>query len=283
MDFRDRVVVVTGASSGIGWVTAEAFAARGARVVAVARREANLERLIEACRVRSPGSSFLSGDLGVRSFAEHVIDDTFAKYGRIDVLVNNAAMTKHKQLWHLSADEAERVMQVNFLSCVWTTFAALPHMLLAGTGTIVNVSSFAAELVPPRETLYGASKAALHAFTRGLWNDLDGSNVHAALVIPGAIDTEIWGKGEEPFAFQGKKAPPELVSAAIFEVIEKRRHEVTVPRRRLDLNAARALRRLWPSLMRSALRRMDPVPPEVIERARERARQGRRLGDLREP
>ena len=165
----------------------------------------------------------------MRSFAEHVIDDTLAKHGRIDVLVNNAAISKHKQLWHLSADEAERVMQVNFLSCVWTTFAALPHMLLAGGGTIVNVSSFAAELVPPRETLYGASKAALHAFTRGLWNDLDGSNVHAALVIPGAIDTEIWDKEDEPVAFKGKKAPPQLVTAAIFEAIEKRRHEITVP------------------------------------------------------
>jgi len=283
MDFRDRVVVVTGASSGIGWVTAEAFAARGARVVAVARREENLKRLIEGCRASSPGSAYLSGDLGVRAFAEHVIDDTLAKYGRIDVLVNNAAISKHKQLWHMSADEAERVMEVNFLSCVWTTFAALPHMLLANTGTIVNVSSFAAELVPPRETMYGASKAALHAFTRGLWNDLHGSNVHAALVIPGAIDTEIWDKEEEPVAFKGKKAPPQMVTAAIFEAIEKQRHEITVPKRRLDLNAARALRRLWPSLMRTALRRMDPVPPEVVERARERARKGKRLGDLREP
>jgi len=282
MDFRDRVVIVTGASSGIGWVTAEAFAARGARVIAVARRGKNLEKLIEGCRASSPGSSFLCGDLGERSFAEHVIDDTLAKHGRLDVLVNNAAISKHKQLWHMSADEAERVMEVNFLSCVWTTLAALPHMLLAGAGTIVNVSSIAAEVVPPRETMYGASKAALHAFTRGLWNDLEGANVHAALVIPGAIDTEIWDKGGEPVAFKGKKAPPELVTAAIFEVIERRRHEITVPRRRFDLNAARALRRLWPSLLRRAMRRMDPVPIEVVERARERARLGRRIGDLDE-
>ena len=283
MDFRDRVVVVTGASSGIGWVTAEAFAARGARVIAVARREENLKRLIEACRTSSPGSAYLSGDLGVRAFAEHVIDDTLARYGRIDVLVNNAAISKHKQIWHMSADEAERVMEVNFLSCVWTTFAALPHMLLADTGTIVNVSSFAAEVVPPRETIYGASKAALHAFTRGLGNDLHGSNVHAALVIPGAIDTEIWDKEDEPVAFKGKKAPPQIVTAAIFEAIEKQRHEITVPKRRLDLNTARLLRRLWPSILRTAMRRMDPVAPEIVDRARERARKGKRLGDLREP
>ena len=280
MDFRDRVVIVTGASSGIGWVTAEAFAARGARVVAVARREENLKRLIEVCRASSPESSYLAGDLGERAFAERVIDDTIKMSGRIDVLVNNAAITKHKQIWHLSADEVERVMNVNFLSCVWTTLAVLPHMLLAGSGTIVNVSSFAAEVVPPREAAYGASKAALHAFTEGLWNDLEGSNLHAALVIPGAIDTEIWEKGDEPLAYRGRKAPARVVTEAIFEAIEKRRYEITAPRRRLDLNAARVLRRLWPAVLRAGMRRMDPVPFEVVERARERARQGWRLGKL---
>jgi short-subunit dehydrogenase len=280
MDPKDRVVIVTGASSGIGWVTAQAFAERGAVVVAVARREESLKRLVEICRRRSPASSHLAGDLGVRSFAERVVDDTIAKHGRIDVLVNNAAIPKHKQVWHLSADEVERVMSVNFLSCVWTTLAALPHMLAAGSGTIVNVSSFAAEVVPPREAAYGASKAAMHAFTQGLWNDLEGSNLHAALVIPGAIDTEIWEKGDEPLAYRGRKAKPELVADAILEAVEKRRHEITVPRRRLDLNAARVLRRLWPAALRAGMRRMDPVPAEVVERARERARRGWRLGKL---
>jgi short-subunit dehydrogenase len=281
MDFRDRVVIVTGASSGIGRATAEAFAARGARVVAVARREENLKRLIEGCRTRSPQSSYLAGDLGERAFAEHVVDDTIARHQRIDVLVNNAAITKHKQIWHLSPDEVERVMSVNFLACVWTTLAALPHMLLAGTGTIVNVSSFAAEVAPPREAVYAASKAAMHAFTQGLWNDLQGSNLHAALVIPGAIDTEIWGKQEEPAgAYRGRKASPQVVSDAIFEAIEKRRHEITAPKRRLDLNTARLLRRFWPAMLRAGMRRMDPVPAEVVERARERARRGWRLGRL---
>ena len=77
----------------------------------MARREENLKRLIEVCRASSPASAYLAGDLGVRSFAEHVVDDTIAKHGRIDVLVNNAAITKHKQIWHLSADEVERVME----------------------------------------------------------------------------------------------------------------------------------------------------------------------------
>jgi len=278
MDFRDQVVVVTGASSGIGWVTARAFAERGAVVVAVARRQERLERLLELCRESSPRSEYRAGDLGVRAFAEQVIDETATRHGRIDVLVNNAAITKHKQIYHTSVDEAERVMRVNFLSCVWTSFAAIPYMLRQDGGTIVNVSSFAGRIVPPREALYAASKAAVNAFTEGLWNELEGSKIHAALVIPGAIDTEIWDKLDEAPAFQGRKAPPEVVTDAIFEAIEKRRREITVPKRKLDLMAARLLRFVAPGLLRLGMRRMDPVPAEVIERARGSARRGERLG-----
>ena len=134
------------------------------------------------------------------------------------------------------------------------------------------MSSFAAEVVPPREAVYGASKAALHAFTQGLWNDLEGSNLHAALVIPGAIDTEIWEKQDEPAgAYRGRKAPPQVVTDAIFEAIEKRRHEITAPRRRLDLNTARVLRRL---LARGAARGHAPDGPGSRRGGRARARAG---------
>jgi short-subunit dehydrogenase len=159
---------------------------------------------------------------------------------------------------------------VNFRACVLTTLAAIPHMLRAGEGAVVNVSSFAGRVVPPRETVYAASKAALDAFTEGLWLDLEGSGVHAALVIPGAIDTEIWTKLDEPPAFRGAKAPPELVAEAILEAVAKRRLEITVPRK-LDLMAARLLRFAAPSLLRLGMRRMDPVPQGAIAAARRRA------------
>jgi short-subunit dehydrogenase len=282
VDWRGRVVVVTGASSGIGRVTARAFAGHGSRVVAVARREPLLATLVEECRADSPESCHLAGDLGTRAFSEHVIDETVRRFGRIDVLVNNAAITKHKQIYHLAAEEAERVMAVNFLSCVWTTLAAIPYMLERGGGSIVNVSSFAGRVVPPREAVYGASKAAMSAFTEGLWHDLEGSGVFASLVTVGAIDTEIWQKQEEPARYRIAKAPPEVVTDAIFEAVEKRRFEVQAPRRRIELWAARWLRLAAPALLRTGMRRLDPVPPEVVERARERARRGRRLGDLSE-
>jgi short-subunit dehydrogenase len=271
VDYRGKVAVVTGASSGIGWEAARAFARRGAVVVAVARREERLRELVEECRRDSPVSSYLAGDLADAKFAEGVIADTVARHGGLDVLVNNAALTKHKQVYHLSAAEVEHVTRVNFLSAVWTTLAAIPPMLTRGGGFIVNVSSFAAKVAPPREAVYAATKAALSAFTEGLWLDLAGSNIHAALVVPGAIDTEIWGKQEEPARYAGPKHPPALVVDAIFEAIEKRRHELTVPRRNLALVTARLLRLIAPALLRRGMARFDPVPAEVIERARARA------------
>ncbi len=274
MDLAGRVAVVTGASSGIGYVTARALAERGVTVVAVARREENLKRLVEECRRHTEDSDYRAGDLGDRAFAESVIADTAARFSRLDVLVNNHGISKHKQIYHVSADEAEEVLRVNFLSCVWTTFAAIPHMLAGGEGAIVNVSSFSAVVTPPRETVYAASKAALSSFTEGLAGDLEGSNIHAALVIPGAIDTEIWEKTDEPVAFRGRKAPPEIVADAVLEAIEKRRREITVPRRKPDLVIARLLRFAFPSLLWAGLRRFDPVPKDVIERARDRARAG---------
>lgn len=280
MDFRDKVAIVTGASSGIGRETALALARRGCTVVAVARREKLLATLIEQCRVDAPDSEYLVGDLGEQRFSERCVDQTAERFSRLDLLVNNAGMPLHKQIYHTSAQEVARVMDVNFMSCVWCTFAAIPHMLKAGGGVVVNVSSFAAVVAPPREAVYAASKAAMDAFTAGLWSDLYGSGIHVGLVTPGAIDTEIWDKEAEPVAFDGKKFPASVVVDGIFEVIEKGRREVTAPKRNPGLVAARWLRRLAPALLLAGMRRMEPVPKAVVDAARERSRAGRRLGDL---
>jgi short-subunit dehydrogenase len=282
MHHNGKVIIVTGASSGIGRETARAFAQRRAIVVAVARREPLLRELIDECQATSPQSTYLAGDLGERAFAEHIVNDTAARFGRLDVLVNNAAISKHKQIYHTTAEEADQVMRVNFMSCVWTTFAAIPHMLRQGEGTIVNISSFAAKVTPPREPLYAASKAAMNSFSEGLWNDLAGSNIHVAVINPGAIDTEIWDKEDEPIPSPGKKHPPSVVVNAIFEAIEKRRHEIMAPKRDPQLIAARFLRLVFPRVLRLGMARHEPVPLEIVEKARARAAKGKRLGDLSE-
>ncbi len=280
VDYRRKVVIVTGASSGIGYVTAKAFAQRGSTVIAVARREPLLQKLIAECAAHAPQSEYLVGDLGDRAVAERVVEHTLSKHGKLDVLINNAAISKHKQIYHTSADEADYVMRVNFMSCVWTTFTAIPHMLRLGGGTIINISSFAAKVAPPREALYAASKAAMNSFSEGLWNDLKGSNIHVALINPGPIDTEIWLKEDEPPAYHGKKYPPELVTAAIFEAIDKRRFEMTIPKRNPMLMTARLLRLVAPGVLRLGMAKTEPVPYDVIEQARGRAQAGKKLGDI---
>ena len=273
-EWRGRVVVVTGASSGIGRETALACARRGAIVVAVARRQALLEELVAACREHSPACGYLAGDLGERAFAERIVDETAALHGRVDVLVNNAAIPCHKSIYDVSVEEAERVMRVNFFSCLWTTFAAIPHMLRGGGGHVVNVSSFATKVVPTYETLYVASKFAMNGFSEGLWNDLAGSNIHVSLVHPGPIETEIWGKLERASGYRGRLYPPAVVVDGILAAIEKRTPEVVVPRRAPLLVLGRLVRLLAPGLARAGAARMDPVRQDGVERARERAARG---------
>lgn len=282
MTYDGKVVLLTGASSGIGYVTAQAFARRKATVVAVARREDRLRQLLDECRADSPQSAYIAGDLQRRDFAEHIVDETMRRHGRIDILINNAGVALHKQIYHMATQEAERVMAINFMACVWTTMAAIPHMLHAGGGTIVNVSSFAAKVAPPREAIYAASKAALNSFSEGLWNDLRGSSIHVALINPGPIDTEIWEKDHEPGAYDGRKYPPRIIADAIFEAIERKRHEMTVPKRNPALVTARFLRLFLPSALRFGMSKAEPIPEDVINRARSRAAKGKRLGDLSE-
>jgi len=284
MDFRAKVAVVTGASSGIGRLTALSLAQAGATVVATARRDNLLQEVSAACREHTLDSCHIAGDLGEKAFAEKLVEETVERFGRIDILVNNAAVPMHRSIYEISAAEAEEVLRINFLSCLWTSFAAIPYMLLQSEsseegGVIVNVSSFAATVCPTHETIYAASKGAMNSFTRGLWNDLAGSGIHCALVIPGPIDTEIWDKFEDANAYKGTKYPAQLVADEILTSIRERRFEVTVPRRNPQLVTARLLATLIPSLIRKGVARMNPVAPQLVRAARVRARAGRRMGE----
>jgi len=120
----------------------------------------------------------------------------------------------------------------------------------------------------------------MNGFTRGLWNDLAGSGIHCALVIPGPIDTEIWDKFEDEGAYNGRKYPAQLVADEILTSIAERRFEVTVPRRNPSLVTARILATLLPAVIRKGVARMNPVPARLVRAARLRAGEGARMGRL---
>jgi short-subunit dehydrogenase len=226
MKIEGAVAVVTGASSGIGAATALELSRRGATVVVTARRVDELERTAEACRAFAPSSLAVAADLAMPGEGERVVSRAVAALGRVDIVVNNAGISLHRSGLETTAAEVEQLMQVNFLSAVRTTMAALPGMVERGRGSVVNVTSVAGYLPNPRESAYGASKAALSRWSHGLAIDLHGAGVHVGVLSPGPIDTPIWDTD-----YRGRKYPPELVARAIATMIDKGIAHMTVPRR----------------------------------------------------
>jgi NAD(P)-dependent dehydrogenase (short-subunit alcohol dehydrogenase family) len=269
MDYAERVAIVTGASSGIGRQTALDFAGRGCRIVISARRGELLRETAAACEAAGAQVEAMTGDLAERAFAESMVERALARFGRVDMLVNNAGIPKHKQFYDVTPEDVEDTMGVNFMAPAYLTLACLPAMLRQGEGYVVNISSAAGRMPPPRESVYAASKYALTGFSEGLALDLAGSGIHVGVIHVGPIDTEIWGKTETETAYKGKRYPPSLISNAVFTCIEQRRHEMTVPR---SLTLPYWIKVLLPGLFRWGTARFDPVAPEVIEDAREKAR-----------
>ena len=229
MQISGRVAIVTGASSGIGAAVAVDLARRGARVVAVARREDKLAETVDACRAHSPESVAHPADVSDRDACEGVVKTTDSLFGRIDVLVNNAGISIHKNAARTTVDEIERVMAVNFFGAVNLTMAALPGMIERGGGSVVNVTSVAGYVPNAGESAYGASKAALSRWSHGLAVDLDRTGVHVGVLSPGPIDTEIWSLDEE-LTYDGKLYPPQVVADGVAKMVEKRLTHLTVPR-----------------------------------------------------
>jgi len=230
MEIRGRVAVVTGASSGIGATVAADLARRGATVVAVARHKEKLDEIVDACRTTSPKSTACAADISTRAECERVIRTVEQDLGRVDVLVNNAGISIHRNAARTTADDVETLMAVNFFAPVYLTTAALPGMLERKQGAVINITSVAGYVPNPGEAAYGAAKAALNLWTHGLAVDLHDTGVQCTVVSPGPIDTEIWSLDEE-LSYTGKLYPPQVVADAVADAVDKGWVHRTVPRR----------------------------------------------------
>ena len=253
MSFGERVAIVTGASSGIGAAVAVDLARRGARVVAVARRQDRLAAVVESCRAHSPESVAHPADVSSREACEEIVRSTESRFGRVDVVVNNAGISVHKDAARTTVNDIERVMAVNFFGPVFLTMAALPGMLDRRSGAIVNVTSVAGYVPNPGESAYGASKAALSRWSHGLAVDLHGTGVRVGVLSPGPIQTEIWSLDEQ-LSYRGKLYPPEVVAAGVARMLDRGLTHLTVPRR---YGAVGALYPLLGRPMRWGMRRYE--------------------------
>jgi short-subunit dehydrogenase len=225
-----RTALVTGASSGIGAATARLFAAGGTTVALVARRADRLEEVLGDCLAAAPGSRAFPADLSDPTRAGKVAREIWDEVGPLDVIVNNAGIPMRRSAARLTLAEVERVMTVNYFSPVAITLALLPRMLERGSGTIVNVSSLGGRLGIVNEAAYSGSKFALAGWSESLAADLLGSGVSVRLVLPGAIDTEIWDQPDnDPPDYTGPLVPPEEVAAGIVAAVESAQFEHYLP------------------------------------------------------
>jgi short-subunit dehydrogenase len=225
-----RVVIVTGASSGIGAALARELARRGTTVALVARRADRLDEVLADCRRRAPDSRAYPADLadpeGAAALARRIWDD----FDGVDVLVNNAGIPLRRPVQRVTLAEVEKAMRVNYFSPVAMTLALLPRMLDRRTGVIVNVSSLGGRLGIPTEAAYCGSKFALAGWSESMAADLAGTGVSVRLVLPGAIDTEIWDQpGNDVPLYSGPKEPPEGIATGIADAIDGSTFEHYIP------------------------------------------------------
>ncbi|OON68378.1 SDR family oxidoreductase [Hymenobacter sp. CRA2] len=189
MKFSQQVVWITGASAGIGEALAQAFARSGARLVLSARNEAELRRVAAAC---APAETLvLPLDLADSAALPAKVQQVLARYGRLDVLVNNGGVSQRSLALETTLDVDRRLMEVNYFGTVALTKAVLPQLLQQRQGRVVTISSLVGKFGTPYRSAYAASKHALHGFFDSLRAELSGSGVGITIICPGFIRTGV--------------------------------------------------------------------------------------------
>lgn len=189
---KDKVILITGASSGIGFSTALTLSKAGATIVAGARRLDRLEALKKAVEEQNGKISINILDVTKKEGCTQFTNSAINEYGRIDVLINNAGLMPLSFVKNLKIDEWDRMVDVNIKGVLYCTASVIPHMLANKSGHIVNVSSIAGRIVFPAGSVYCATKHAVTAFSEGLRQELSQrSNIRVTCIEPGVVDTEL--------------------------------------------------------------------------------------------
>jgi short-subunit dehydrogenase len=195
---KGAAVYVTGASSGIGEATALAFARRKARLALCARRLDRLKAVADRCREAGAADVvFRKADVSRAAEARAFVATGLQQYDRIDVLVNNAGSGWRGRLTEMPDEEIESLIGTNLMGVIWTSKAALPHMVGEGSGVVINVASVVGFRAMPYSAVYSASKHGLVGLSHALRGELSGTGVKVSVVYPGTTDTEFF-RGKDP-------------------------------------------------------------------------------------
>lgn len=228
--FKDKVVIVTGASSGIGEAVAKEFARNGSKVVLAARSENNLKRISNEIATSNQDVIYVVTDVSKESDCRNLIAKTVEKFGSIDILINNAGISMRASFDEVELCVLHRLMDVNFWGTVYCTKYALPY-LVKNRGSLVGVSSVAGFHGLPGRTGYSASKFAMHGFLETIRIENLKKGLHVMIIAPGFTTTEIrkhaliangQEQGESPLN-EGSLSSPEYVAKWVLKGIRKKK------------------------------------------------------------
>ncbi|BAI71994.1 oxidoreductase [Azospirillum sp. B510] len=226
----DKVVVITGASSGIGRATALEFARQGAVVILAARRMAALHEVAEACIGAGGRAMVVPTDVTDQQAVRHLADRAIEAFGGIDIWVNNAGVIAFGRFEDIPDDVFEQVLRTDLLGTVHGCRAVLPHFLDRGEGIVINTASMVSNIGQRYATPYTAAKFAVRGFSESLRQELvDEPGIHVCMVMPASIDTPLWrhaanytGRALKPLT---PVHPPEEVADAILSLARHPRRE----------------------------------------------------------
>ena len=201
-----KVVVITGASSGLGEATARLLSEQGASVVLGARRADRLKALADELSWRGGKALAVVADVADRAQVQALVDAAVQAHGRVDVMINNAGLMPQAPLERLTVDDWDRMIDVNLKGVLYGIAAALPQMQRQKAGHIINVSSVAGHRVGPGFAVYAATKHAVRALSEGLRQEVKPYNIRTTVISPGAVATELPGSVTDPDAAQRIRA-----------------------------------------------------------------------------
>ncbi len=235
MKLQDKVVIITGATSGIGEACAHIFGREGAKIVITGRNKEKLE--LSSKRLEEAGIEVLPilADAGSEEDNQRMAEDTISRFGRIDILINNAGISMRALFEDLDMEVFRKVMDTNFYGTVYATKYCLPS-ILAAKGSIVGISSINGYRGTPARTAYTASKYAMNGFFESLRTEVMKKGVHVLVVAPGftssnirntALTADGSSQGESP-RDESKMMTSEEVAAHILKAISKRKRDLVL-------------------------------------------------------
>jgi len=220
-NIEGKVVVITGASSGIGEATARHLAGLGAIVSLGARRKERLDQVVSDINAAGGKAMAFTTDVTKREQVEGLIDKTIKAFGRIDVIFNNAGIMPLSRIENLQYREWEDMIDVNIKGVLYGIGAVFPYLKAQKSGHFINVSSVAGHKVAPTSAVYSATKFAVGALSEGLRQEVKAYNLRTTVISPGAILTELAGHINDPEAKQGMSflnsigISPEAIARAV--------------------------------------------------------------------